>query len=35
MNISNGGMKFMNIFARQQLAKPSKAQAVVERWHPN
>lgn len=28
-------MKFMNIFARQQLAKPSKAQVFVRKWHPN
>lgn len=35
MNISNGRMKFINIFVRQQLAKPSKAQALLERWHPD
>ena len=31
MNISTGVMKWMKIFASQQLAKPSKAQGLVEK----
>lgn len=33
--MSTGVMKWRKIFASQQLAKPSKAQALVKRPHAN